>query len=130
MAKSSPPLAIYTMAEHNTSQPLTYPLLMNQKRTINPYLRNHFTLIILLSLQPAIPTIIPYHRLILNQRIRITNPIAITPIMRGREIITRTRTNAIFKRVYPDAHEIAVGSVGIAVEVEGRIADDGFVGRG
>lgn len=51
--------------------------------------------------------------------------------MRGREIITRTRTDAIFERIYPNAHEVAVRSIGVAVEVEvevvGRGADNGVV---
>lgn len=62
------------------------------------------------------------------QRIRITNPVAITPVMRVHRVITRARTDAIIESVHPDAHEVAVGSIGIAVEVEGSVGDDGIVG--
>ncbi len=114
----------------NAQQPTSYTLLMNQKSTINPHILIRDTSIVLHGLQPAISTIKPLQSLTLMHRIRITNPIAITPVMRAHEIKARARTDAIFESVDPDAHEVVVGLVGVAEEVVGSVVDDGIVGRG
>ncbi len=130
MAERYPSLAVCKGrdATLRSPPPKLYSCSPSVKGTINAHSGIHHTSIMLHSLQPAISAINDPRNLM--HRIRITNPIAITPISIARVTIARARTDAIFESVDPDVREVAVGLVGVAEEVVRTLADDGIVGRG